>query len=92
MGVGKLVQITSVWWTRRVPRAQPCCIRFCLSQYYHYWPIIQINPSSPSQSHFAIEGQCFRSSVKIFTQSTLAGGSLKNFVTRPWTCFWQPCL
>ena len=31
--VGKLVQITSVWWTRRASRAQPCCI--CWSETLH---------------------------------------------------------
>ena len=29
--VGKLVKITTAWWTRRAPRAQACCIHFCLS-------------------------------------------------------------
>jgi uncharacterized membrane protein len=29
--VGKLVQITCVWWTRRATKVQPCCIHFCLS-------------------------------------------------------------
>ena len=71
----------SVW---KGPR--PCCIFFCLSQYYHSLPTAQINPFRPRPNHSATQNQSFRFSVKIFRRSTLARGP-KSFSPGPETAF-----
>ena len=52
----------------------PTCLCFCLSRWYHYLPIVEINPFRPIPSHSATESQSFRFSVKMVSQSTLAEG------------------
>jgi hypothetical protein len=67
----KPVQITGAWPSGRRPGAQPCCVWFCLSPYYHYLSTVQINASRPSPSHSATESYFFGFSVKVFSLSAL---------------------
>jgi hypothetical protein len=73
-GGGKSVQITGVRQSGRGPETRLCCIYFCPSRYYHYLTIVQISPFRPSLSHSSTDSQYSRFSVKIFSQSALAGG------------------
>jgi hypothetical protein len=64
-------RVPSVW---KGARFLLCCICFCLSRWYHYLSIVQINPFRPRPSHSATERHSERVSVKIFSLSAPAGG------------------
>ena len=72
-GAWKPVQITGTRRSGWGPGARLCCICFCLSRYYHYLSIVQINPFSPSPSQSGTVSKSFRFSVKIFSWSALSG-------------------
>jgi hypothetical protein len=78
-------QITGAWRSGRGPRAQLCHICFCISRWYHYLPIVQMNPFRQSPIHSAIDSLPFQFSVKILSWSALAGVKRKNIIHRgPW--------
>jgi hypothetical protein len=69
---------------KRGRRPRMCSLCFCISRWYRYLSIVQINPFRPSPSRSATDSQSFRFSVKMFSRPTLAKGS-RNHSQRPCT-------
>jgi hypothetical protein len=64
-----------------------CYVCFCLSRYYHYLSIVQINPFSPRPSHSATESH---SLLARRGKGESGGGGEKMFLTGARTCSQLP--
>ena len=75
-GGGTNYQVLEVWQGNQ--GAQLCYICFCIYWWYHYLPIVQINPFRPGPIHSATDSLSFQFRAKILSWSALAGVEHKN--------------